>query len=159
MRVALAAEGTYPHQFGGVSVWCDQLIRGLPQHEFIVIPLVASGNEAIRWPLPANVTSMATIPLWGRPPSVPLRARLSRGRDDSPLAELIDVLLSPADQAQDRFTDVMHKMFDYAQTRNLRAALSGESAVRLLAEAWRQRWPEILPKATTAPSNWAGGPR
>ena len=76
MRVALAAEGTYPHQFGGVSVWCDQLIRGLPQHEFIVIPLVASGNEAIRWPLPANVTAMATIPLWGRAPSVPLRARL-----------------------------------------------------------------------------------
>ena len=39
----------------------------------------------------------------------------------------------------------MHKLFDYAQTRNLRAALSGEPAVRLLAEAWRQRWPEILP--------------
>ena len=85
MKVALTAEGTYPHQFGGVSVWCDQLIRGLPQHEFIVIPLVASGNEAIRWPLPANVTAMATIPLWGRAPSIPLRARLSRGRDDSPL--------------------------------------------------------------------------
>ena len=48
MRMALAAEGTYPHQFGGVSVWCDQLIRGLPQHEFIVIPLVATGNEAVR---------------------------------------------------------------------------------------------------------------
>ena len=158
MRVALAAEGTYPHQFGGVSVWCDQLIRGLPQHEFTVIPLVASGNEAIRWPLPANVTSMATIPLWGRPPSVPLRARLPGGRDDSPLAELIDVLLSPADQAQDRFTGVMHQVFDYAQTRNLRAALSAESAVRLLAEAWRQRWPEILPKATTAPTNWPGAP-
>ena len=46
MKVALTAEGTYPHQFGGVSVWCDQLIRGLPQHEFTVIPLVATGNEA-----------------------------------------------------------------------------------------------------------------
>lgn len=28
--------------------------------------------------------------------------------------------------------------------------------MRLLAEEWRQRWPEILPKATTAPSNWPG---
>jgi hypothetical protein len=44
MKVVLAAEGTYPHQFGGVSVWCDQLIRGLPQHDFILIPLVATGN-------------------------------------------------------------------------------------------------------------------
>jgi glycosyltransferase involved in cell wall biosynthesis len=157
MRVALAAEGTYPHQFGGVSVWCDQLIRGLPQHEFTVIPLVASGNEAIRWPLPDNVTSMATIPLWGRPPSVPLRSRLRRGRDDSLLAELIDVLLSPVGEAQGRFSDVMHRVFGYAQTRNLRAALSGDPAVSLLAAAWQQRWPEILPKATTAPSNWSAG--
>jgi len=28
MDIALAAEGTYPHQFGGVSVWCDQMVRG-----------------------------------------------------------------------------------------------------------------------------------
>ena len=54
MKVALTAEGTYPHQFGGVSVWCDQLIRGLAQHEFILIPLVATGNEAMRWRLPAT---------------------------------------------------------------------------------------------------------
>jgi glycosyltransferase involved in cell wall biosynthesis len=150
MKVALTAEGTYPHQFGGVSVWCDQLIRGLPQHDFTVIPLVATGNEAMRWQLPANVRSVVTIPLWGRPPSVPLRARLSRGRNESMLAELIDVLLGPPSQAQDRFTDVMYEMFSYAQSHDLRATLASETAVRLLSDLWRQRWPEILPEATTA---------
>jgi glycosyltransferase involved in cell wall biosynthesis len=151
MKVALIAEGTYPHQFGGVSVWCDQLIRGLPHHQFTVVPLVATGNEPLRWQLPLNVTSVATIPLWGRPPSLPWRSRLSRARDDSLLPELIDVLLSPPSQAQDRFTDVMHELFGYAQTRNLGAVLASETAVRLLSDAWRQRWPEILPGGRLAP--------
>ena len=34
MKVAISAEGTYPHQFGGVSVWCDQLIRALTSYDF-----------------------------------------------------------------------------------------------------------------------------
>jgi polysaccharide biosynthesis protein PelF len=150
MRVALIAEGTYPHQFGGVSVWCDQLIRGLPQYDFAVIPVIATGNEAMRWELPGNVSSVTPIPLWGRPPAVPLRSRLSAGRDHSLLPELIDVLLSPPAEMQDRFTNVMHELLSYARARNLRALLSSETAVRLLGGAWRQRWPEILPRTAAA---------
>ena len=122
MKVALAAEGTYPHQFGGVSVWCDQLIRGLPQYDFTVIPLVATGNEAMRWQLPANVKSVVTIPLWGRPPAVPSRVtavqgpeRFAAGRTDRRTAQ-------PAHLAQDRFVSVMHELFGYAQARSLRDA-------------------------------------
>jgi glycosyltransferase involved in cell wall biosynthesis len=150
MKVALVGEGTYPHQFGGVSVWCDQLVRGLPHHDFTLVPLVATGNEPMRWELPGNVTSVVTIPLWGRPPAVPLRARLSLGRADSMLRELADVLLTRPDQAQGRFSDLMHELFTFAQTKNLRAALVSETAVRLLSEAWRQRWPDILPGRAAA---------
>ena len=150
MKVALVGEGTYPHQFGGVSVWCDQLVRGLPQYDFTLIPLVATGNEPMRWELPGNVKSVVTIPLWGRPPAVPLRARLSPGRADSMLGELVDVLLTPPDQAQDRFSDVMHELFTFAQTKNLRAALVSETAVKLLSGGWRQRWPDILPESAAA---------
>jgi hypothetical protein len=39
MRIALITEGTYPFVEGGVSVWCDQLIRGLQEMEFEVIAL------------------------------------------------------------------------------------------------------------------------
>ena len=146
MKVALVGEGTYPHQFGGVSVWCDQLVRGLPQYDFTLVPLVATGNEPRRWELPGNVKSVVTIPLWGRPPTVPLRSRLSPRRADSMLHELIDVLLIRPDQAQDRFSEVTHELFTFAQTANLRAALVSETAVKLLNEAWRQRWPDILPE-------------
>jgi polysaccharide biosynthesis protein PelF len=70
------------------------------------------------------------------------------------------VLLSPPTLAQDRFVSVMHELFGYAQTRSLRALLSSEQAVRLLGNAWRQRWPEILPETTTAvAANGSGGQR
>jgi len=150
MKVALVGEGTYPHQFGGVSVWCDQLVRGLPQYDFTLIPLVATGNEPMRWELPGNVKSVVTIPLWGRPPSVPLRARLSLRRADSLLAELVDVLLIRPDQAQDRFSEVMHELFTFGQTENLRRALLSETGVKLLSDAWRQQWPDILPESAAA---------
>lgn len=65
MRVALITEGTYPHARGGVSVWCDQLVRGMPQHRFDLFALVASGSEPLRWDLPANVDRLVTTPLWG----------------------------------------------------------------------------------------------
>ena len=76
---------------------------------------------------------------------MPVRSRLSRRRNDPLLTELIDVLLSPPAQAQDRFTSVMHELFSYGQAHDLRALLASEDAVRVLGDAWRQRWPEILP--------------
>ncbi len=150
MKVALTAEGTYPHQFGGVSVWCDQLVRGLAQHDFTLVPIVATGNEPMRWQPPANVSSVVTIPLWGRPPPAPWRARLFRNRNDALLTELIDVLLRPPAEAPDRFTGVMRELFGYAQARHLPAVLASERAVRLLNEAWRERWPQILPETASA---------
>jgi polysaccharide biosynthesis protein PelF len=154
MKIALTAEGTYPHQFGGVSVWCDQLIRGLPEYDFTMIPLVATGSEPVRWKLPPNVSSMRPIPLWGAPPSVPVRARLGAalsprrrfaGRAEPMVRELIDVLLSPAADAQHRFGNVLSELFIYAQSRNLSSMLGSEDAVRMLSMLWRERWGAILP--------------
>jgi glycosyltransferase involved in cell wall biosynthesis len=142
MKVALTAEGTYPHQFGGVSVWCDQLVRGMPDYDFRLVALVATGTEPVRWSLPGNVESVATIPLWGPAPSLPLRSRLSRDRAGPLIRELIDVLLAPPAEGHERFRDVIHGLFDFAQTGNLMAALSSEEAVRHLSEAWRLRWPD-----------------
>ena len=108
MKVALTAEGTYPHQFGGVSVWCDQLIRAMSGYEFAVVALVATGTEPVQWELPANVSQLMTIPLWGPPPPVPLRARLPRGRVvPLPVQALVDVLLDKRAEASDRFGTVL----------------------------------------------------
>ena len=146
MKVALIAEGTYPHQLGGVSVWCDQLVRGMPDHTFVLVPLVATGIEPVRWQLPPNVTSVETMPLWGPPPTVPRprppwrgarppqprrrlrgqlpRRPLARPGHRPPLRELIDILLIQPPQAQDRFAAVLREMFEYAQATSLPAALA-----------------------------------
>lgn len=158
MKVALTAEATYPHQFGGVSVWCDQLIRGMPDHEFVVVPLVATGREPVRWDLPPNVRAVVPIALWGAPPPVPLRARLSRDRAASPLGELIDVLFAPPAQAQDRFASVMGEIFTYAQTRDLRAAMATEDAIRLLSSTWQAHWPQLMPHETGEGGRTGSGP-
>src|SRR5260370_533542 len=53
------------------------------------------------------------------------------------LRELIEVLLAPPAEAQDRFADTLREIFEFAQNENLSASLSSERAVALLSEAWR----------------------
>jgi glycosyltransferase involved in cell wall biosynthesis len=143
MEVALIGEGTYPHQFGGVSVWCDQLVRGMPDYDFLLVALTATGVEPVRWSLPENVTSVASVPLWGPPPPGPPSGRFGRRQRraalPSALTELIELLLAPPGEAQDRFSDVLREMFEFAQKENLTASLSSESAVGLLSDLW-QDW-------------------
>jgi polysaccharide biosynthesis protein PelF len=141
MDVALIGEGTYPHQFGGVSVWCDQLVRGMPDYDFSLVALVATGTEPVRWSLPENVTSVETVALWGPPPAGPPSGRRGRRRSRAvpcpALADLIDVLLAPPAEAQVRFADILREIFEFAQTENLAASLSSNWAVSLLSSKWR----------------------
>jgi len=44
LRVALLTEGTYPYHPGGVSVWCDQLVRGMAPHRFTIYSIVAASD-------------------------------------------------------------------------------------------------------------------
>lgn len=113
MKIALMTEGTYPFAFGGVSVWCDQLIRGMPGYDFHLVALVATAAEPAVWALPGNVVSMVKVPLWG-PAPVPANGRRPGGRRAGLplrlLRQLVDILLdSPAD-AQHRFGCVLREL-------------------------------------------------
>ena len=90
MRIALISEGCYPFARGGVTTWCDQLVRGLPQHEFEVVGLLGDGSEPLVVPLPANVTAVRRIPLWGPP----RRARAPRWGTWSTFEPAFGLLLS-----------------------------------------------------------------
>jgi len=165
MDVALIGEGTYPHQFGGVSVWCDQLVRGMPDYDFLLVALVATGTEPVRWSLPDNVTSVAAVPLWGPPPPGPaprrragLAGRLRFRPPACPqLGELIEILLAPPGEAQDRFADVLREIFEFAQQEDLsalshppvqadvaHAVTNGLGALPALAAKWRYGTPMIV---------------
>lgn len=67
MKIALVSEGTYPYAMGGVSVWCDQLIRGLSDYRWEMVSLVVDGSERPVWELPENLDDVRPIPLGGPP--------------------------------------------------------------------------------------------
>lgn len=60
MRVCMIVEGAYPYVTGGVSSWVHQAIQNMPEHEFIVVTLVASRDEKreIKYKLPDNVIEL-----------------------------------------------------------------------------------------------------
>lgn len=66
-RVTLLTEGTYPHSHGGVSVWCDQLVTGMPDIAFDVIAVTGTGREPVVWDVPAHVGRIVSVPMWGPP--------------------------------------------------------------------------------------------
>ena len=67
-RVALYTEGTYPQAHGGVSVWVDQLVRGLADHEFRVRAISGVPYSRPALESPGNV-EVAQVPLWSDPPA------------------------------------------------------------------------------------------
>jgi glycosyltransferase involved in cell wall biosynthesis len=65
LRVLMITEGTYPYAMGGVSSWCDYLVRGLPEIDWEVLPIV--GGDLGRRPgmdLPTNVRVQPPVELW-----------------------------------------------------------------------------------------------
>ena len=76
MRVVLVNEGTYPYVTGGVSTWCDQLVRGLSEVEWDLVAIVGTEPDRPAIPLPGNVRSLRAVPVWG--PARPARGRAER---------------------------------------------------------------------------------
>jgi polysaccharide biosynthesis protein PelF len=78
-RVLLTTEGTYPYAMGGVSSWCDLIVRGLPEIEWRILPITAGhGSRKPAFDLPAHASLAGVIQLWSSevPPARLRPARL-----------------------------------------------------------------------------------
>jgi len=75
-RVLLTTEGTYPYVPGGVGTWCAQLISGLSDIRWQVLPITAGshGGGAPLFLLPDNATLLDRVELWSDDPP-PRRGR------------------------------------------------------------------------------------
>ncbi|MFI0230911.1 GT4 family glycosyltransferase PelF [Streptomyces sp. NPDC017086] len=135
-HVTLLTEGTYPHSHGGVSVWCDQLVQGMPDLDFDVIAVTGTGREPVVWDLPAHVRSVLSVPMWGAPPE----GRPPRGRALARLADayerLLTALLDP--HAEDRFPAALYSLARAAAEGTLSPFLRGDRAVAVLAAVWNR---------------------
>ena len=57
MKICLIAEGCYPYVAGGVSSWIQMLIKGMPEHTFIIYAIAANEEQRgqFNYELPENV--------------------------------------------------------------------------------------------------------
>lgn len=135
MRIALITEGTYPYVVGGVSVWCDQLIRGLSDFEFEVIALTSNGLETNTYPAPPNLRGVINFPLWNA-------ERRRRGKSyssrwfDQVHHSFVSALTQP-NWGTTYFMWAVRAMAGYAQQADLGAALLSEASLGRLIKAWK----------------------
>jgi hypothetical protein len=63
-QILLLTEGTYPDRVGGVSSWCDLIVRHLADFDWHVLPIVAAGAITPAFALPDNARLAGRIELW-----------------------------------------------------------------------------------------------
>ncbi|MEU0740319.1 GT4 family glycosyltransferase PelF [Streptomyces sp. NPDC006134] len=147
-HVAMLTEGTYPHVHGGVSTWCDQLVKGMPEVDFHLFSLTGSGREPVTWELPPNVRRHTTVPTWGPRPG---RARPPLGRARRRFTDAYErFLLSFLDPGSGcDFGEALDELAHLARDGRLTAALRGEPALRALIRTWTA---PHLPTAAARPT-------
>lgn len=64
ISVLMSVEGTYPYHQGGVSNWCDTLVKNMPEVDYVIYSIIANPYVTRKFDLPDNVR-LLTIPLWG----------------------------------------------------------------------------------------------
>lgn len=127
ISVMLATEGTYPFHAGGVSTWCDILIKRLPTIDYIVYSVLMNPFVRQKFELPSRA-KLIKVPLWGtEEPSehlteVPFsQIYLAKRRTDEqvvaehflPLFQaMVEEILSP-DKNPARFGRTLHQMYRY----------------------------------------------
>jgi len=73
----LTTEGTYPYVMGGVSSWCDLLVKSLTEFDWQVLPIVAPHGRPPTFTLPDHATEIGPIEVWSE--DLP---KTARGRGD-----------------------------------------------------------------------------
>ncbi|MEU2586363.1 GT4 family glycosyltransferase PelF [Streptomyces avermitilis] len=135
-RVTLLTEGTYPHSHGGVSVWCDQLVGGMPDIDFDVIAVTGTGREPIVWDIPGHVSRVAAVPMWGPAPDGRAPRGRRRNRLDSAYEQFLTALLDPC--AEHRFGTALYVMARAAADGMLSPFLRGDRAISILTAVWNR---------------------
>ncbi|MFJ2080157.1 DUF3492 domain-containing protein [Streptomyces anulatus] len=184
MRIGLLTDGGYPYATGESRLWCDRLVRGLPQHEFDLFALSRSAHQEDQgWVrLPPQVSRVRTAPLW-TPEDGTLRgsgergllARLVTGGEQSygrrdrrrfteHLTALAGAICTPDEAGTEAgegpgaelFTAGLYGLAELARERGgLHLALRSEATVRILETASRARGTGRTVQNATVPDHLA----
>lgn len=142
MRIGLLTEGTYPVARGGVTTWCEQLIEGLPDDDFIPVTLISS-KEKVILDLPPNVPAdeVTLIPMWGRVAGPPPLVWARHARNLTRLLErLWAAVLSPDHGPtgdQEAFTAALKELTGW-QGPSLARLIDRYSSTHPILQAWER---------------------
>ncbi|MFJ9791258.1 DUF3492 domain-containing protein [Streptomyces globosus] len=137
MRIGLLTEGGYPYAAGEGRLWCERLVRGLPQHEFELYALSRSAEqeERGRVVLPEHVTRVWTAPLWAPADDGRTHSRRERRRFADAYRELVDGICTGRAEP---FAAGLYGLAELAREQGgMYAALRSETAVRAVESACR----------------------
>lgn len=151
--VTLVTEGTYPFHHGGVTVWCDQMIRGLPERRFGVVAITGSGDEHPVLALPPNVTELRALPLWGPTPRRRRRCSAARAAAVAEAHErFLDALTDRATDPEGELLEGLGRMHDLARSTDVGGLLREQSALERVHECLRSSGSFGRAGETTAPT-------
>lgn len=152
MRIGLFTEGTFPITRGGVTTWCEHLITGMPEHQFVPVTVVGSDERALE-DLPSNVSDVTLIPMWGKArPPVPIVDRRDTLLVGDILARLWQAVLPAGEQDSqlDDFAACLRELTSWTGWA-LPSILSRAGSTRWILEAWgRHRATRRLPAMALA---------
>ena len=141
MRICMVAEGCYPYVVGGVSSWIHSIIKAFPEHEFIVLAIVA--NRSFRgkfaYELPENLTEVYELYLedydWSR-------RRTDRKRRKMLQPEQYEALLSLLLNQNVKW-EVLFRLFEDSKL-SLNELLMGPDFFRAVRECYQINYPEVV---------------
>jgi len=64
IKVLLTTEGTYPFHQGGVSTWCDILVKELKSVDYVIYSVLTNPFVTQKFSL-LESTTLIKMPLWG----------------------------------------------------------------------------------------------
>jgi len=163
LSVLMSTEGTYPYAAGGVSTWCDALLRNTPDVRYTLLPVMMNPHIEAKFDPPANVRRIIKVPLWGieepsefttSAPFADLYERKRRTSDATITAEFVpllrrflDVINSGGDPLA--FGRVLVEMEDYFLRGDYNETFKSRPVWRTFAEvmtAHSQRAAHDLPR-------------
>ncbi len=164
ISVLMTTEGTYPYGAGGVSTWCDALLRKTPDVRYTLLPIMMNPHIESKFDPPANVQGVINVPLWGieepaeftvDAPFAELYERKRRTSDAQIERELVpifrrflDFVNGGADPAG--FGQVLVEMEDFFTVCDYNETMKSRPVWRAFCEvmqAFSRRTAEALPEA------------
>lgn len=179
IKVLLTTEGTYPHVVGGVSTWCDQLVKAMPDLDFEIFALMMNPFVPEAYDLPENA-SLVKVPIWGveepaefNPAMSPRRVILLSSLMDENTARrkfvpllrpLLEHIVSPEFDPE-YFGQLLYQMHVYFRDHDYRASFRTRSVWETFRDvvltecgidlSLEEAWDEVAPEADPTPAEVA----